>query len=60
MRNHTLSLDTGCVLGGALSALRWPERRLVQVQARATHWGTGWSTPAQVTQGEVSVESAVC
>ena len=40
--NHTLNLDTGCVLGGRLTALRWPERELVQVSAAAVHWGDGW------------------
>ncbi|HET7234148.1 MAG TPA: polynucleotide kinase-phosphatase [Longimicrobium sp.] len=32
--NNTLNIDTGCVFGGALTALRWPERELVQVPAR--------------------------
>lgn len=31
--NNTLNLDTGCVFGGALTALRWPEGELVQVPA---------------------------
>jgi diadenosine tetraphosphatase ApaH/serine/threonine PP2A family protein phosphatase len=32
--NHTLNIDTGCVFGGQLTALRYPERELVAVDAR--------------------------
>lgn len=32
-RNNVMCLDTGCVFGGKLSALRYPERELVQVPA---------------------------
>ncbi len=32
--NNTLCIDTGCVFGGELTALRWPEKALVQVPAR--------------------------
>lgn len=36
--NNTLCLDTGCVFGGRLSALRYPERETVQVDAFAVHY----------------------
>ncbi len=31
--NDTICIDTGCVFGGRLSALRWPEREIVSVPA---------------------------
>jgi protein phosphatase len=36
--NNTLNIDTGCVFGGRLTALRWPERELVSVPARRTYY----------------------
>ena len=35
--NNTLCIDTGCVFGGKLTALRWPEREIVSVPARETY-----------------------
>jgi protein phosphatase len=35
--NHTINIDTGCVFGGRLTALRYPERELVSVAARRTY-----------------------
>src|SRR3954464_62417 len=35
--NQTINIDTGCVFGGRLTALRWPERELVSVAAHATY-----------------------
>lgn len=32
--NNTMCVDTGCVFGGKLSALRWPEREVVSVAAK--------------------------
>jgi protein phosphatase len=35
--NRTMNIDTGCVFGGKLTALRYPERELVSVPARQTY-----------------------
>ena len=36
--NNTVNIDTGCVFGGRLSALRYPEREIVSVPARRTYY----------------------
>lgn len=35
--NHTMNIDTGCVFGGALTALRYPERELISIPALHTY-----------------------
>ncbi len=35
--NHTINIDTGCVFGGKLTALRYPEKELVSVDAEAMY-----------------------
>ncbi|MEU0406031.1 polynucleotide kinase-phosphatase [Streptomyces sp. NPDC006197] len=40
--NNTLCLDTGAVFGGRMTALRWPERELVDVPAEKV-----WYEPAR-------------
>ncbi|HEY3330182.1 MAG TPA: polynucleotide kinase-phosphatase [Capsulimonadaceae bacterium] len=35
--NNTINIDTGCVFGGALTALRYPEREIVSVPALQTY-----------------------
>ncbi len=35
--NNTINIDTGCVFGGQLTALRYPELELVSVPARRTY-----------------------
>jgi predicted kinase/diadenosine tetraphosphatase ApaH/serine/threonine PP2A family protein phosphatase len=37
-RNNTINIDQGCVFGGWLSAVRWPERDTVQVRARKAYF----------------------
>jgi protein phosphatase len=36
--NNTVNLDTGCVFGGQLTALRYPEREIVSVAAHQTYY----------------------
>ena len=36
--NRTINIDTGCVFGGRLTALRYPERELVSVPALRTYY----------------------
>lgn len=36
--NSAVNIDTGCVFGGKLTALRYPERQLLSVPARQVYW----------------------
>ncbi|MEU2420773.1 polynucleotide kinase-phosphatase [Streptomyces sp. NPDC007851] len=45
--NNTICLDTGAVFGGKLTALRWPERELVDVPAERV-----WYEPARPLRPE--------
>jgi protein phosphatase len=36
--NRTICIDTGCVFGGKLTALRYPENQLVEIPAKATYY----------------------
>ena len=38
MLNNTVNIDTGCVFGGKLTALRYPEREIVSVKAHRTYY----------------------
>jgi protein phosphatase len=35
--NNTINIDSGCVFGGKLSCLRYPEKEIVQVTAKAVY-----------------------
>jgi protein phosphatase len=45
---NTLNVDTGCVYGGALTALRWPEKEIVSVRAARTWYQSPRRLPAKV------------
>ena len=36
--NNTICIDTGCVFGGKLTALRYPEREIIAVDARKVYY----------------------
>jgi protein phosphatase len=36
--NNSANIDQGCVFGGGLSALRYPERQLVTIPAKYVYW----------------------
>ncbi|HZQ21001.1 MAG TPA: polynucleotide kinase-phosphatase [Terriglobales bacterium] len=36
--NRTINIDTGCVFGGKLTALRYPERELISIPALRTYY----------------------
>lgn len=36
-KNNTINIDTGCVFGGRLTALRWPERAIISVPAKRVY-----------------------
>jgi protein phosphatase len=42
--HNTINIDQGCVFGGHLTALRWPERQVVQVRAIRAYYSD--RTPA--------------
>lgn len=51
--NNTINIDTGCVFGGRLTALRWPERELVSVPAQQV-----WAVPARPLSTEATPDAA--
>lgn len=53
--NNTICIDTGCVFGGKLTALRWPERELVSVPAAHVYYEP--LKPLQAGASERSAQS---
>ncbi|MBC8111011.1 MAG: polynucleotide kinase-phosphatase, partial [Verrucomicrobia bacterium] len=52
--NNTLNIDTGCVFGGKLTALRYPERELVQVKALNTYAES--RKPLDFSENQLSIQ----
>ena len=51
--NNTMCLDTGCVFGGKLTALRYPEKDLVSVTARKVWYEPSKPFPSSADAGSV-------
>lgn len=50
--NSTMCVDTGCVFGGKLTALRWPERETVSVPAARQYFEP--AKPLEVNRGQTA------
>ena len=61
--NRTTNIDTGCVFGGKLTALRWPEREFVSVPAARTYCEPArpfLPTEAEATPLSASRSTTIC
>jgi protein phosphatase len=56
--NRTINIDTGCVFGGSLTALRYPERELVAVPAARIYAEPARPFLAQATEAVLSAQQA--
>ena len=55
--NRTLNIDTGCVFGGKLTALRYPEKELVSVQAHQTYYQPTKPILDGISESTASIET---
>ncbi len=56
--NRTINIDTGCVFGGKLTALRYPEREIVSVPSLRTYYQPVRPLQPQTPASELSAQQA--
>lgn len=54
--NRTVNIDTGCVFGGRLTALRYPENEFVSVEAKKTYCEPVRPTKQDETSGDLTAQ----
>jgi protein phosphatase len=57
--NRTINIDTGCVFGGKLTALRYPEKELVSVLAARTYYAPVKPLQPQTAAPELSAQQTL-
>jgi len=58
--NNTFCIDTGCVFGGKLSALRYPEKEIVQVEAKQEYYAPTKPLKALANDDMLNIEDVLC
>ncbi|HET6612535.1 MAG TPA: polynucleotide kinase-phosphatase [Kofleriaceae bacterium] len=53
--NRTICIDTGCVFGGKLTALQYPEKELCEVEARKQYYESAKPFPQSDTAADTGV-----
>jgi protein phosphatase len=56
--NRTINIDAGCVFGGKLTALRYPEKEIVSVPARNVYYAPARPLQPQSAPPELSAQQA--
>jgi protein phosphatase len=56
--NRTINIDTGCVFGGKLTALRYPEKEIVSVSSVRTYYQPIKPLQSQAATPELSAQQA--